>query len=331
MAHCFRQNSVFALLAGNDVHTALPDKDFQLSDGAWILRGIPVSDDTGSWKEWLGSIFWDRLCAGNLVLLAEKPSNIPALLGAEHHRLSDNLSLLYDLARLGVGIEASSDERAHRLLGSFENGIFDIRAVEEEMRRLYRSQGAQQEPITRDFLESSLILRNGLAKMRADRTQFTRVLHGLNTLFKGKREQAGNDRLHQFVRSLEALIVPRKGKTTTQFVHRCQTFARAGEDTRKLLCEAFTMRSATEHLNPWDGPVETYPLDEREAVCWMRTRQVERLACDAYSRLVRSASLREYFRRNDAIEGYWKLPDRQRRKVWGAPLDIAKELARGTE
>lgn len=330
MAHCFRQNSVFAILAGNAVYTELPDRDFQLSDGTWVLRGMPVSEDQGSWKEWLGSIFWNRLCAANLVLLAEKPSNIPALLGAEHQRLSDDLGLIYELAHLGVGIEASSDEGAYRLLGSFENGFFDIRGV-EEMRRLYRSQGAQQEPITPDCLESSVTLRDGFAKMRADQTQFTRVLRGLDTLFKGKREQAGNDRLHQFVRSLEALIVPCKGNTKKQFVHRCQTFAPAGEDTRKVLTEAYEMRSATEHLNPWDGPVEKYPLDEREEVCWKRTQQVERLACNAYERLLRSASLREHFRTDDSINGFWKLLDHQTREIWGAPLDITKELALGTE
>jgi hypothetical protein len=42
------------------------------------------------------------------------------------------------------------------------------------------------------------------------------------------------------------------GRTEKQFEHRCQAFARAGDDTRDLLLEYFDMRGDTEHLNPWD-------------------------------------------------------------------------------
>ena len=80
-------------------------------------------------------------------------------------------------------------------------------------------------------------------------------MRGLNTLFKGLKEKTSQDRLHQFVRSLEALILPDKGNTNKQFVYRCQTFARAGDDTHNLLLEAYAMRSDTEHLNPWDKSV----------------------------------------------------------------------------
>lgn len=40
-------------------------------------------------------------------------------------------------------------------------------------------------------------------------------------------EKTGQDRLHQVVRSLEALLLPDIGKTRKQFVQRCHTFARA--------------------------------------------------------------------------------------------------------
>ena len=86
------------------------------------------------------------------------------------------------------------------------------------------------------------------------------------------------------------------------------------------------MRSDTEHLNPWDKSVVSYPANQREAVCWQRTRQIEHLACDAYSRLLCNSELREHFRTEAAIETFWKsLPDDQRRELWGAPLDIAQE------
>jgi hypothetical protein len=160
--------------------------------------------------------------------------------------------------------------------------------------------------------------------MEDNRAQFRRVIRGLNRLFDGLRA-TGQDRLHEFVRSMEALIIPEIGKTRRQFAHRCQTFATPGEDTRILLLEAFDMRSDTEHLNPWDGAVHAYPVCEREDVCWQRTRQIEHLACDAYSRLLRGAALREHLRTDDTIAAFWGLPDDQRRTQWGKPLDIRQE------
>lgn len=152
-----------------------------------------------------------------------------------------------------------------------------------------------------------------------------RIIRGLNTLFKGKEEEMGQDRLHQFVRSLEALILPKQGKTARQFAYRCQTPGRAGEDTHTLLLEAFSMRSAAEHLNRWDEAeaARSYPPGERETVCWQRTLQMERLACDAYSRLLRNRVLRDHFRTDDAIAKFWKLQDGQRCQIWGPPLDFA--------
>ena len=165
-------------------------------------------------------------------------------------------------------------------------------------------------------------LQKSIGNLLTDRKRFRRVIRGLHTLLKGLRE-TGQDRLHQFVRSLEALTLPKIGSTKNQFAHRCQTFA---GDTRALLLEAYEIRSDTEHLNPWDKAVENkYPPDKREDVCWQRTRQIEHLACDAYSRLLRDPALRKHFRTEDTIAAFWKLPDDQRRGLWGTPLDIAQE------
>jgi hypothetical protein len=69
---------------------------------------------------------------------------------------------------------------------------------------------------------------------------------------------------------------------------------------------------------------DDYPPDQREDVCWHRTRQIEHLACDAYSRLLCDPVIREHFRTDAAIAAFWKLPDDQRRRFWGKPLDIAR-------
>lgn len=318
--HLFQTKSKFAMLTVNNVYTDLRDAAFQLSDGTWVMPAVPVLD-LGVWKEWIGSIRMERLGRANLVLFLEEPSDNPEILDAEHQRLDKDLSLLFYMLHLRSGIEVA--DGADLLCGSSVNGIPGIRQM-SQMPAFQQSKGWKRAPITTAWLEDGISLRADVTAMEADKTQFRRVIRGLNTLFKGLKE-TGQDRLHQFVRSLEALILSDIGRTEKQFVHRCQTFARAGDDTRALLVESFAMRSDTEHLNPWDEAVQSYPADQRDDVCWQRTRQIEHLACDAYSRLLRDPALRDHFRTEAAMAAFWKLADDQRRALWGKPLDIAQE------
>ena len=308
------------MLTLNNVYTDLPAEACQLPNGTWTMPGLPVPD-LGIWKEWLGSIRLKRLGGANLVLFVEEPSDNPRSLDNVHQRLTKDLSWLFQMLHLRAGIEADS---ADLLCGSSVNGVPEIRQM-SQMPTFYQSTGYTRAPITRSWIEDGLLLREGAAAMEADKKQFRRVIRGLNTLFKGLKE-TGQDRLHQFVRSLEALVLPDIGKTSKQFAHRCQTFSRAGSDTRELLLETYAMRCATEHLNPWDTALQQcYSLDQREAVSWHRTRQIEGLACDAYARLLRDPALREHFRTEDEMAAFWKLPAAQRGGLWGAPLDLAQE------
>jgi hypothetical protein len=318
--HQFQNKAKFALLAVNNVYTNLPATAFQLSDGTWVMPTVPVAD-LGIWKEWLGSVRMERLGRANLVLFVEEASHNPEIVDEVHQRLDKTLSDLFYMLHLRPGIEVA--EGADLLWGSSVGGVPGIRHM-SQMPKFHQSKGWRRAPITADWLEEGLIFRAGVTAMDADRNLFRRVVRGLVTLFKGMQETR-QDRLHQFVRSLEGLILPDIGSTQKQFAHRCQTFARAGDDTRTLLLEAFEMRSDTEHLNPWDEAVQSYPAEQREDVCWHRTRQVEHLACDAYSRLLRDAALRTRFRTETEMAAFWKLPDDQRQTIWGKPLDVTLE------
>lgn len=314
----FENTGKFALLAVSNVYTGLMPSTFQLSDGTWVMPSVPVSD-VGTWNEWIGSIRMKRLQKANLVLLVEEASDNPGVLDAVHQHLGRDLSRLFYMVHLRSGIECRS---ADLLCGSSEQGAPSIRQI-GQLATFYQSKGYRRMLITEEWLEDAVALRGGLSE--AERVGCTRVIRGLNTLFRGLKEEGGQDRLHQFVRSLEALILPDIGETKKQFMHRCQTFARAGNDTRSLLKETFDMRSNTEHLHSWDEAVRNYQPDQREDVCWRRTRQIEHLACDAYSRVLRHPELRNHFRSDDAIAAFWKLPDDQRRELWGKSVDITSE------
>ena len=120
MDYQFHKKGKFALLTANDVLTRLPTKAFQLSDGTWVMSGMPVPD-LGIWKEWLGSIRVDDLSRANLVLLVEEPSDNPGVLDDVHERLALGLRRLFYILHLRAGIETA--DGADVFCGSSENGI----------------------------------------------------------------------------------------------------------------------------------------------------------------------------------------------------------------
>jgi hypothetical protein len=277
--------------------------------------------DLGIWKEWIGSIRKEGLDEANLVLLADEDSNNPEIFDDVHQRLDEDLSRLFYVLHLRQGIECVGG--ADSLCGSCVEDAPTIRRM-SEVPTFYQSKGYTAAPIMKEWLEEGIALRSGVVAMESNKSEFRRVIRGLKVLFDGLK-QTRQDRLHQLVRSLEALVLPDIGITKSQFVHRCQTFAKAGADAKLILQEAFDMRSDTEHLQDWERAVQNYPPSEREDVCWQRTRQIEKLTCFAYSRLLLDATIREHFRTDDTITSFWKLPDDKRRCLWGKGLDVTAE------
>ena len=75
---------------------------------------------------------------------------------------------------------------------------------------------------------------------------YARFKRGLSVLLDGLRQEFGQERLHQYVRALEALTLPHRSQ---QFVRRCKTFSADGEAAEKLLAEVYRMRNAVEHMH----------------------------------------------------------------------------------
>jgi hypothetical protein len=299
-------------VAIENVYADVPESQFQLADGTWVMPCVPLSD-LGVWKEWIGSLRTERLNKANLVLLVDEGSSDPEIVDAVHHRLQNGLGQLFSFLHLRQGIEC---EGADLICGSRVGADVPIIRQMNKMPTFYHSKGYRRAPITTEWLEQAMALRAGVVTMESNKSEFRRVIRGLKVLFDGLR-QTGQDRLHQLVRSLEALVLPDIGSTKSQFVHRCQTFAKAGGDTKLILQEAFDMRSDTEHLQDWERAVQYYPPSEQEDVCWQRTRQIEKLTCFVYSHLLLDATIRKHCRTDDTIASFWKLPDDKQRCLWG--------------
>lgn len=229
----FAGQGKFALVAVENAYTYFPDdKDYrhQLSDGTWVFNRIPVAID-GYWKQWIGTIRLGQLQNSNLIIIVSESSTTPQVLDEHHKRLNKKLLQTFNLLQLSGILEY---EGANLLCGSFFDAKSEIRQM-SELPFFNQTRGYTRTPVTIDRLQQAIQLRKGLEEMDFTPDEFKRLKWGWKVLIDGLQKEHGEERIHQFVRSLEALILPEIGRTKRQFTHRCQTFAKAGPNTKQIL------------------------------------------------------------------------------------------------
>ncbi len=319
LANLIPEESKFALIAVENAYIQLSSKGppVQLSDGTWVLKQIPVEIDKG-WKEWIGSLRYNEFEKANLVLIRAQRSQKPEILDAHHEKLGKQLILLFNAMHLGGVL---SYRTSSLILGSHRGTGFEIRQM-AKLPMFYHTKGYRRSRLTAKRIGKAAFVRRSMQEIEVVADSFIRLTRGWNVLMSGLQMNMGEERIHQFVRALEALISPDIGKTKKQFIRRCQTFTTANPNNDLILGEAFDLRSTCEHLNDWKSALARYPENERENVAFLRTRQMEKLACFAYSRILENRSIRNHFSSDVTIGSFWQEQDTKRMKMWGSQLDL---------
>ena len=293
------------------------DFSHQLADGTWAFSKIPMELDE-QWKGDIGSIKYKSFAEANFILLYSEASTNSNILDAHHNRLEEQLTQLFYLLQL-QGIVHCDD--SHLILGTLDNNQSDICRI-AELPIFYPTRGYTSQPVNLVSLEKAASMRKVIEKINKAANEYVRFIRGLNILVDGFKKDIGEERIHQFVRALEGLILPDTGRTKKQFVYRCQTFAKSTQKTVQILNEAFDLRSMSEHLNDWQLALNAHQEDQRENFGLLRTRQMEKLASFAFSRILEDSSIRCHFLSDKEMKLFWQLKETERVKIWGNQLDL---------
>lgn len=154
--------------------------------------------------------------------------------------------------------------------------------------------------------------------------RYLRLRKGFNAFLSGIRYEQidAHNRLHQFVRSIDAVIKADQGKATKQFKERCQFFVGSNQNDVKLLSELYELRSAAEHLNPLDSKLGQYQQHERDNIKALRAYQAELLASFVYRKILSTPNLLSNFIDDAAIDSMWLQPPSQLKQLWGPTIDL---------
>lgn len=275
------------------------------------------------WLKWLGSLRSDEIVNSNLILLCKTETDNPDILDGEHKHVQRKVFEFYHALML-YGIPGY--QTANMLTGSIDDkGIVSIREV-ASLDYFYVVYNGTAHKLTSTDIPIISRIHKALMTIFDDNTieddRYFRLRHGLTAYFKAIQEQQNYYRIHQLVRSIEAIILPKTGKTTNQFIHKCKTFVKANPKSETYLREIYELRSKVEHLHPLNDVYQNLLKNEAIELIDLRVRMVEKIARKSLVNILLNPKLLMFFENNHSIAEFWQLPDNERELLWGEKISL---------
>ena len=287
----------------------------ELSPGLWVLTDTTL-DVPEHWQQWLGSIRTEQIESCNLFLMCKRRCMAPSVLDADDAELKQYVSNFY-LGLLLAGYFSSSD-RPILLSGARQDGEINVRQHESLDLPRPRLFGAYPS-ITSDrvLLAAKLGEKLNALPNTPPHGGYRRLLRTLQVYVRARTTADVLNRLHQYCRSIEGLILPDVGRTRQQFRSRTELFI--GPNHHDLMGLAYEVRSAVEHLHE-SRYLE--PFDREQRLDLVRKEAIlELIARTALARVLRNDTLLAHFANTLSLAAFWSLPPDERVRTWGDTID----------
>jgi hypothetical protein len=273
------------------------------------------------WREWLGSIRVEEVEACDLFVAAKVRSATPDVLDGENNLLTNRLWAFYRGLLL-----SSTFATAHKpviLTGSCRNGEIGLRQQQDLDVPIPNDFRPYPDVALDEFKRAATIAerleRLAATRQGSNRWRFNRVMH----LYSQTRAEPDLlERIHQYARCIDGLILCDPGKSAKQFKSRSELFI--GPHHHDLMGEIYEVRSAVEHLHEdryLDPLLRTTQVDltKKEAI-------IEHIARTTLARIALDDALWPYFTRKAALAAFWAKPVAERQAIWGPSIDPLEAL-----
>ena len=286
--------------------------------GLWCWTD-PRFDVPQEWQRAVGSFRAQQLARNNNLFLCKKThSATSAVLDDENRSLQRGVKHFYVGLLLSSAFSPAS--RPMMVTGYRLDHVPHIR--EHTNLRLPMPQDASKPPavVAADIQAAARL------GQRLDAMESARVPGGLLRLFRTLRVYADArthreplDRIHQYCRCLDGMILPEPGRATKQFKSRTELFV--GPKHHDLMGGLYEIRSHVEHLHEHRhldaSSGDTLPDVVRKAAI------VEAIVRRALATIIGREELWEHFANAETLSSFWALSPEDRHSLWGEPVPPA--------
>jgi hypothetical protein len=293
----------------------VPDPVIDLDDGFAVSHALPATA-LETWRERLGGIHIEELERTGLFLWSLRESATPEVLDDENRQLERDVFRLY--LGLLVGMSNFSNGRLTVISGGVEDGIARARTL-TTYPRTWRTPGSS----CPSFSIGRLRRVGKLAKALRQHTNKpdNRGVRALRAFRQAAEAGELDLRLHQFVRSADALLNSHRAEQFSQRLGRVC----AGR-CKGALDELYGIRSGIEHLHGPYRRMAKNPRGGRLLRLAHRCTEAEAIARYMLETYLLRPSLWPRFEQASSIDAFWKLPTRQLRRLWGSRLHFPSLL-----
>ncbi len=295
--------------------------DQKLTPHLWVLSH-PTFSLPAHWRDWLGSIRVEEVEEFNLFLLSKQPSLRPGVLDSENETLKQHVRHFY-VGLLLVSAFAP-DRKPVMLTGCRQNDEIDVRE-QQDFECPVPLGLAGSPPISREDIHSAAELANKIHTLSelSPNNVHRRLFRTLFIYVKARATPNLLDRIHQYCRCIEGLILPDEGKTRQQFKSRTELFV--GPHHHIVAGDIYDVRCAVEHLHE-DRYLDDFDRQTRLDLL-RKEALVELIARKAIARIVQDSNLWPHFANKAALKQFWNLEVQARRSVWGDSIDLTDAIA----
>ena len=279
-------------------------------------------DMPARWREWLGSIRTEEVEDSNLFLLSKMRSQMPEVVDAETAELKRHAGHFY--AGLLLASPFAPAHKPVMLAGYRQHGEISVRS-QDDYDPAIPSMVQHYPPVTLAELQLAANIATQIAAIETTQLagghwRLFRVLH----LYLETRTIRDNmDRLHQYCRCIEGLIVSEPGQGRNRFKSRTEMFI--GPRHHTLMGETYDVRSDVEHLYE-NKHLEVFDRTARLELV-KKLEMMEYIARSALVRILLDSKLWPHFTNTDALKAFWALSESERRTLWGAAINPVDALA----
>jgi hypothetical protein len=278
-------------------------------------------DMPAHWREWLGTIRTEEVEDSNLFLLSKMQSQVPEVVDAETSELKRHTGHFY--AGLLLASPFAPAHKPVMLAGYCHRGEINVRS-QDDYDPAIPSMVRHYPPVTLAELQLAAKIASQIAAIETTplaggHWRLFRVLH----LYLETRSIRDNmDRLHQYCRCIEGLIVSEPGQGKSRFKSRTELLI--GPRHHTLMGETYDVRSDVEHLYE-NKHLEAFNRAARLELV-KKLEIMEYIARSALVRILLDNKLWSHFANTDALKAFWAMGENERRTLWGAAINPTDAL-----
>jgi len=289
-----------------------------LGNNLYASPRIPF-EVTPWWREQLGAIQGDEIENSDFFIVATMHSNELKILNNENEQIIDKCRKLFFAFLLSGYTCVESSPKL--VTGSSENNVATFRSI-SDFEHPKCIMGTRPTVIDMNRLENVYNLYNAIVAVIYKRKIKGRLIWAINCFLNGIKSDHIYEKIRNFIRAIEAFILPESGKTKKQFKSRTEIFIGTGK--HELMNTIYEVRSAIEHLH---DPLEILPGKSNKEKFTLLLKiglTVEYMARFCINRFLGNADLWDHFSKDENIKYFWTLNKTEQRNIWGEEIDLSE-------